>query len=493
MYYKSTLIAFVLFLLVCPTYLRGQTVEWSNQQKLKTKTNYTRILGENASGYFLMRSKNPELTREILIEKYRTNLALENSVDLEQPVNSFIEKILIQDDGLLVFASKRNDSLPKIDIFYWKLNNQLIKQGPPKTLVQIDAGLFKNNNTVYIESSNDKKSNCLFYCTDGLERSTAVLNMVGFDASTSVTYTKTFSVPVSAEVITTTKFACDNNGNAYLLVHYPFTSSVRNHKNPINHFLYAYFKTMDKTLEYTIKKDSTFITDLDLVLNNTTNQATVAGFYNYENNTNVSGTFMYTINIESSLMQTQSYEPFRSSFVNKVLTGMLSQGAKQLSDLKLRKLIARSDGGITFIAEKVYETRQTYTYYANGFPQTASRITFNYDEVIVLSNNAAGKTEFNEYIKKSQSSLNDGGYYSSFVILNTNDKLSFVYNSNASEEGDVMITTINPLGQLETRILIKSLSYYVQLMPAESKQINNASSLICTLKDRRFTLMKLTY
>lgn len=492
MYSKSTPIVFILFLLVWPRYVWSQTVEWSNQQKLKTKTNYTQILGENASGYFLMRSKNPELTKEILLEKYRTNLALENSIDLEQPIGSFIEKILVQDDGLLIFASKKNDSLPKVDIFCWKLNNQLQKQAGTKTLVQIDAGLFRSNSTVYIEASNDKKSGCLFYCTDGLEKNSAVLNIAGFDASTNITYTKTFSVPVSPEIITTRRVACDNGGNAYLLVHYP-TTSLRKRKESDNHFLYTYFKTLDKTLEYTIKQDSTFITDLDLVLNNTTNQATVAGFYNYDNSTNVAGTFMYTINVESTLMQTQYYEPFRSSFVHKVLTGMLNQSSKQLSDIKLRKLIARSDGGVTFIGERVYETRQTYTYYANGFPQTASRVTFNYDEVLVLSNNGAGKTEFNEYIKKSQSSLNDGGYYSSFVVLNTNDKLSFVYNSNASEEGDVMITTINPLGQLETRILIKSLSYYVQLMPAESKQISNASSLICTLKDRRFTLMKLTY
>jgi hypothetical protein len=89
--------------------------------------------------------------------------------------------------------------------------------------------------------------------------------------------------------------------------------------------------------------------------------------------------------------------------------------------------------------------------------------------------------------------MNDGGYYSSFVMLNTNDKLSFIYNTTANDEGDIMISSINPVGQIDTRILIKSLSYYVQLMPPESKQINNSSTLICTLKDRRFTLMKLTY
>jgi hypothetical protein len=494
MYSKSTRIAFIFFLLVIPQYLWCQTVEWSNQQKLKSKTNYTRILGENASGYYLMRSKNADLSREILIEKYKTNLALEQTTDLDQPYNSFIEKIIVQDDGLWVFATKRNDSLPKIDVLYWKLNNQLVKQTAAKILVQIDAALFKSNGLVYIESSIDKNSHCLFYCTDGLEKNTAVLNMVGFDSKATINYQRTFSVPAEAEYLNTTRLMCDNSGNAYVLINYPLANNRKNRDRDVkNHFLYAYFRQLDKTLEYDIREDSTYITALDLALNNTTNQVSVAGFYNYENNNQVAGSFMYTINIESTLMQTKSYEPFRTAFVNKVITGMLNEDVKQLSDLKIKRLIARSDGGITFIAEKVYETRQVYTYYANGFPQTASRITYNNDEIIILSNNRNGKTEFNEFIKKSQTSVSDGGYYSSFILLNTNDKLSFIYNTSSSEESDVMITSINPLGQLDTRILIKSLSYYVQLMPPESKQINNSSSLICTLKDRRFTLMKLTY
>lgn len=492
MYSKSTPIVFILFLLVSPQYLRSQTVEWSNQQKLKPKTNYTEVLGENPSGYFLLRSKNADISHEILIEKYRSNLALELTVELDQPINSTIEKVIVQDDGLWVFASKRNDTVPKIDIIAWKLNNQLAKQSSPKIIVQIDAALFKSNGLVSVESSNDKKSFCIFYCTDGLEKNTAVLNMVGLDITGAVMYTKTFSVQAEPENITTTRVACDNMGNSYILLQHPLANSKKT-KDSDSHFLYAYFKSLDKTLEYMIREDSTYIIDIDLVLNNTTNQATVAGFYNFQKGNAVYGTFMYSINTESTLMQTKSYEPFRPSFVNKVLTGMITQGTKQLSDLKIRKLIARSDGGVTFVAEKVYETRQTYTYYANGFPQTASRVTYNYDEIIVLSNNATGKTEFNEYIKKSQSSLNDGGYNSSFVMLNTNDKLSFIYSTTSGEDGDIMITNINPTGQLETRILIKSMSYYVQLMPVESKQINNSSSLICTLKDRRFTLMKITY
>jgi hypothetical protein len=400
----------------------------------------------------------------------------------------------VQDDGLLVFATKRNDSLPKVDILYWKLNNQLQVQTKAKVLVQIDAALFRSNGLVYIRSSNNKKSNCVYFCTDGLEKNTAVLNIVGFDQSVSVTYTKTFSIPADPEDINPSEIACDNNGNAYLLMSYPLvTERKRRDRDVKNHFLYAYFRQLDKTLAYEIKEDSTYISDIGLIVNETTNQVSVGGLFNYDNTSASNGTFTYTINIESTLMQLKSYEPFKTAFVNKVIGGMLNEEYKQLTNLRIHKLIARTDGGLTFIIEKVYEVRQTYTYYANGFPQTGSRITYNYDEIIVLSNNANGKTEFNEFIKKSQSSSNDGGFYSSFVMLNTNDKLSFIYNTNASEEGDVMITNINPLGLVDTKILIKSLSYYVQLMPSESRQINNASTLICTLKDRRFTLMKITY
>jgi hypothetical protein len=172
---------------------------------------------------------------------------------------------------------------------------------------------------------------------------------------------------------------------------------------------------------------------------------------------------------------------------------MLNETGLTLTDLYIRKLIARSDGGCIIVAEKYYETRQTYTYYANGFPQTSSRTSYNYDEIIVLSKNNEGQTQFSDFIKKKQVSTNDGGYYSSFVLMNTKDKLAFAYNADTGEESDVLLSTINPIGQLDTKILIKALSYYVSLIPSESKQIDSNSSLICTLKDRRFTLMKLTY
>lgn len=491
MYNKTTLILISIFLKLVTAH--AQVVEWSNQQKLKSKTNYTKILGENATGLYVLRGKNGEMNNDIIIEKYKSNLALEKSEPLKQPYGSSIEKVLLQNEGLLVFSTQRNDSLPQTDIFCWKLNSQLQKTEQTQVITHIENGLFINNTEIYIKHSANKNSYALLYLTNGIEKNTTNIHLYGFDEAMKPAYNKIVSIPYPVDDIVISGFECDNEGNSHLLIDFPKNKDKKRKDKLRDYFLYSYYKSIDKILEYEIKQDSIFIGDIGLVVNDFKKVVNVAGIYSNENNTNASGTFVYSIDATTTLMQYTNYEPLSKTFVAKVTGMMLNETGSTITDLYIRKLIPRSDAGITIIAEKYYESRQSYTYYANGFPQTASRITFNFDEIIILSKNSEGKTQYNEFIKKAQSSMNDGGYYSSFVLLNTNDKLSFVYNANSNEESDVMITSINPLGKMDTKILIKAMSYYVQLMPIESKQINAASSIICTLKDRKFTLMKLTY
>lgn len=488
---QLTLILISLFL--CKASVFAQVVEWSNQQKLKSKSNFTEIIGENASGLYMLRGKNFDLASELIIEKYKSNLSLEKSETFIQPHNSDVVSALLLPDGLLFIATKRNDSLPKIDIISWKLDNQLQKAGPIKVLAQVDNALFKNNDAVYVKGSANGNNFSLVYLTEGLEKNNTTIHLLGFNPAMNLLFQKQFPVPHPPDDIVISGFECDNEGNSFALIDFPRTAEKKKKGKLRTFFLYGYYQSLDKILEYELTQDSLTINDLALAVNNYKKVVNVAGFYATGENTNeAAGSFVYCIDAVSTLTLYKKYEPMNKSFETKVIGMMRNETGSHLTDLYIRKLIPRSDGGVTMIAEKYYETRQTYTYYANGFPQTASRVTYNYDEIVVLSKNGDGVTQYNEFIKKAQSSIGDGGYYSSFMLLNATNKLSFVYNENASEESDVMISTLNPLGQLETRILIKALSYYVQLMPMESKQINANSSIICTLKDRRFTLMKLT-
>jgi hypothetical protein len=489
---QATLILFALFL--CVASVNAQVVEWSNQQKVKSKTSYTKVLGQNASGIYLLRGKNAEFTKDVVLEKYKSNLALESSIEIDQSYNSNIETVLLQDDGVTVINSVRNDSTRKFEIYATKVNALLQTSRQHKLLAQIDEASFKSNDEILIQQSANKEFSAMLFFTAGADKNSAVMRIIGFDAAFNTLYTQAINLGFSVEDIIVSGFECDNEGNAFALADFPKESArKRKEKEKRDFYVYGYYKTLGKTLEYAIDQDSAFINDIGLVVNNYKKTLCVAGFYSNDASAKVLGSFTYSIDLGTTLLQYKYYEPLSPYFTSKVISTMLNETGLTLTDLYIRKLIARSDGGCIIVAEKYYETRQTYTYYANGFPQTSSRTSYNYDEIIVLSKNNEGQTQFSDFIKKKQVSTNDGGYYSSFVLMNTNDKLAFAYNADTGEESDVLLSTINPIGQLDTKILIKALSYYVSLIPSESKQIGSNSSLICTLKDRRFTLMKLTY
>jgi hypothetical protein len=156
-------------------------------------------------------------------------------------------------------------------------------------------------------------------------------------------------------------------------------------------------------------------------------------------------------------------------------------------------MVARSDGGCLLLAEKYYLSRQTYTFYVNGFPQTNSRTVYNYDDVQIMSFNADGNLQFNNTIAKSQSSISDGGYYSSIVPIITPENLYVVYNNDVNTEGDMMLSYANNKGLMENKILVKAINTSALIIPSETKQVSSNSILACSLRDKRFTLMRITF
>lgn len=469
----------------------GQTVEWSNQQKLKSKINYTQVLGENSSGVFIARSKNSEFRDDLTIEKYKNNLAIEVSKEMTQPDASRIERAIVVESGLLEFASAKNAGTGKIDLLLTPFDNSLTPNSP-LTLLSVDAGLIAQDRRFMIRSSGDKKYFTVMYITYANDKSKSILNVHGYDASYLQKYSRRFSLGFAPDDVNLLNMECDNKGNVFALVNFPKDAKKTKDRDPRSYFLYAYYPENDNMLEYDIARDSVFINEIALVVNNYSKTINIAGFYSNKNDNRSIGHLFYKLDIPSTEMQVKRFDNFDISFVSRVAGSMKNENDLSLSDLKIRKLVANSDGGCTIISEKYYETRQSYTYTVNGFPQTSYRTIYNYDEIVLLARKGDGTIRFRDFVKKSHSSMSDGGYYSSFVTILNNEKISLVYNYDVSTDSDIMLVTLNNQGILDTKVLIKSMSYYVTIMPPESKQVTANSAIITTLKDRRFCLMRLT-
>ncbi len=487
---KNHSISFTFIMLLVFVQLKAQTVEWGNQQKTKAKYNYTQVLGENGSGIFLARSRNNEFRKDLQIEKYKNNLALDFVKDLPQPENSWVERAIVHENGLYQFSTLKGIS-GKVELQLQEIDNN-INLISTKTLVSVDGNLSADKR-VFIRTSSDKKYFAILFITQGNDKNKSILNVFGFDATLSPKYSRRFGLDYAADDVYINNVECDNEGNAFALIDFPKDGRKPRDYRPRNYFLYAYFTSNDNMLEFSIGKDSVFVNDLGLVVNNYAKTVNIAGFYSDKSDNKALGTVYCKLDITNASLSVKKFDPIDLGFSSKIAGIMQNERKPVLTDMYVRKLIPNSDGGCTILAEKYYETKQSYTYNLNGFPQTSYKTVYNYDEVVIIAKNADGTDRFKDFIKKNQTSMNDAGYYSSFITVLSNDKIGIVYNQDVTNEGDVLLTTIGKKGEVDYKVLIKSMSYFVTIMPPESRQVSARSVIIPTSKDRRFCLMRLNF
>lgn len=480
-------------LLFMPFLHQAQTVEWSNQSKVKSKTNYSQILGENANGVFLVRCRTNDFRHDIVVERYKSNLALELSYDLPLPANNILEKLVLLENEILLFTSGKNYTTGKIELSCVRLDISFKQTSSPVILCEVEAGLFKDNSNFYIKTSGDKTKFALMYIVASADKNSSKILYQGFNDQLVTTYKKETQTDFAVEDVFFSSMECNNEGDLFSIVDFPKNIRKNRESDPRDFFLFACQQSMDKIAKYKLGNDSVYINELGLAINNYNKTVCITGFYSHKPDNSVDGEFFYLIDALTSIAKTMTFSPFSKSYLAKIAGNMQNENGVGLSDIYIRKIISRSDGGCLTVAEKYYETKQAYTFYVNGFPQTNYRTVYNYDEIILVSKNSDGSTQFNDFIKKSQSSVSDAGYYSSFITTTAGDKIGIVYNSDTNNEGDVMISTVSNKGATDTKVLVKALSYFVLLMPGESKQVSANSTIICTLKDKRFSIMRLTF
>jgi len=491
-HFSFSLSLVILFLSVIDAH--SQTVEWSNQAKVKSKTAYTQVLGENANGVFLVRCRNSDFRKDIIVERYKSNLALEFSNELTIPSGGILEKLVLLENNILFFYSGKNSLTGRIELNCIKLDNNFKPVSNPSLICEIDPQFFKDNSNFYIKSSADKSKFGVMYIRANADRSgNSTVSFLGMNDQLTITYRKEAEIEYEVNDAFFSSIDCNNEGDIFSIIDFPKSMKHNRTNDPRNFFLFCCCQSQNKIVKTAIGADSVFINEIGLAVNNYNKTVVVTGFYSYRHDNRAAGEFIYVIDAVNSQIKTESFEDLSKSFIAKVAANMQNESSPVITDLYIRKIIPKSDGGCLLIAEKYYETKQAYTFYVNGFPQTNYRVVYNFDEIILISKNADGSTQFKDFIKKTQSSVSDAGYYSSFVTITGNDKIGIVYNSDAGNESDVMITTISNKGLIDTKVLVKAMSYFVQLMPGESKQVSANSTLICTLKDKRFSIMRLIF
>jgi hypothetical protein len=170
----------------------------------------------------------------------------------------------------------------------------------------------------------------------------------------------------------------------------------------------------------------------------------------------------------------------------------MEKAAVDLRSFYIRKIIAKSDGGVFVVAEKFSRVEQRYSYYLNNMPMEGVKVIYNYDEVALVSINSNGTLQFIDPIRKKQSSVGETGS-AGISIIPMLDFIHILYNSELDKDGNVMLHSVNYQGKAEEKILIKNTSFAIAIIPSEAKQTAASTLVASTIKDKLFTLVKFNF
>ncbi len=282
----------------------------------------------------------------------------------------------------------------------------------------------------------------------------------------------------------------------------------------------AYTDNGDEFTEYKVNLKDKFITDMQIAINDN-KDIVCGGFYSDRGSFSIKGTYYLSVDNESGEIKDQNYKEFGIEFISQFMRGKTKAKKKQkakkhkakereLYNYYLDDIVLRADGGALLVAEQYYMRVHTYTTPGpNGSTTTRTTYTYYYNDIIVVNITPEGKIEWAKKIPKRQVTTNDGGFYSSYVMSLSEDKLYFVFNENIrnikdvkpgklynfsrGKDGVVALVTMNSSGDFKKEILFKTKESNIITRPKVCKQLFNNELLIFGQRGKIQKFAKVTF
>ena len=237
--------------------------------------------------------------------------------------------------------------------------------------------------------------------------------------------------------------------------------------------------------------DSVEIKSAKLAYSRADDAVRIVAFYGIEDTPGLVGTLTFKLSIDRTY-GILNCSPFPEKLINNVELNDRKDGAIS-EGFGILEAIPRSDGGMLIIAEQKEVATEDDIILVNGIPQSTSKNIYNFNELLIINYDSSAFIDWHKVVTKNQTTVNDGGYFSSVAIFVGDKYIQLLYNDQIRSSGDVMQYTIYNNGVEESKKLLKTELDFVAIIPEESSQVSSNKLIIPTSKNRRFSLLKLVY
>lgn len=463
---------------------QAQLLQWSNATKLKGGAIFTKVLGETESGIYLLRYRNRFYNKNVIIERFNHQLVFEKSINIELR-KARLTKLYLSKKGILVIKTKyvRKQQQNRLIAQWYDFDFKEI--GKETVLAAAELKDFGDRGNFRIRMSDDLlKIAVLQSEASGPNRTN--LQYTLYSDSLRPLVQHSFDLAYAYSDLVMQDMLLTNSAQVQLLVN---TAPRPKKRSRMTDFRLI---TIQDTILYDAHiTDSVSLRSPTLVYNRSEDASSLASFYTPKDQPGILGTLFYTLDstlLAGSVVCSRFSEKLiQESTINNRNDQSLSEG------FNILQATPRSDGGMLIIAEQKDIATEDDIILVNGLPQSTSKNIYNFNEILILNYDDSAYLDWHKVVTKNQTTVNDGGYFSSVVIYTGAKYVQLLYNDQLRSSGDVMQHTIYNNGTEKSKKLLKAELDYVAIVPSEAKQVSSNKVIIPTSKNRRFALLKLIY
>ena len=462
----------------------GQVLQWSNPTKIKGGAVFTKVIAENENGVFILRYRNRFYSKNVVLERFSHLLTpeLSRTIDLK---NARLIKLYALQSGLLVVRSEFNRLSQNNQLIAQLYNYDLKENGKQVILAEAKVLEYGDRGNFRLRLSDNQQFISLLYSEPNKQKNIVISHSL-FTADLKLVRQKKTELPIAFEEFIIRDFDVNNKGVVVLIC-----SQLEEKRRRLLDYSHSLYVFDNEGIRDFVVSDSMELKSSRLVYDRRQDRSKLVAFYGYNNARGIEGTLFFELN-DSLTDGVLSMNNFSQKLIQDI--NINERNGESISDgFEIIEVVPRTDGGMLVIAEQKEIATEDDVVMVNGIPQSTSKNIYNFNELLAINYDSEGYVDWYKVITKNQTTINDGGYFSSAVVFVGDKFVQLIFNDQLRSSGDVMQYTLYNNGVVESARLLKNQLENVVIIPTESKQVSSNKVIIPTSKNRRFALLKLIY
>ncbi|MGB0851051.1 MAG: hypothetical protein ACPGTP_07380, partial [Bacteroidia bacterium] len=322
---------------------QAQTLQWSNPTKLKGPAVFSKVIGENEKGIFILRYRNRFYSKSVVLERYNHLLVLEEGKTIELR-NARLIKLYMSSKGLLVVKSKYSNSerINELTAQWYDFDFRPI--GDATLLASMAPKEFGDRGNFRLRISDNHQCISLLF-SEPNEDGHIVLRHRQFGADLGLLSSNDLLLPYQYPNFIIGDFDVTNSGVLTLSC-----KTLKRVKRKIVHTDIRLFEIRDSSVSDYIVLDSLDFKTGELIYDRVNDQSVYVGLYGLPKEYGMAGSFFCRIDSSTSTV-TSVLGKFSEGFVEDVKTNNRNDG-KISEGFEIIKAIPRNDGGVMLVTEQ---------------------------------------------------------------------------------------------------------------------------------------------